>query len=334
MRADAHYVDQLLAPPLTKREHLLDARSIDAAPLADPETIGQLTESIGKYGVLQPLLVRRIEGRYRVIDGARRLHAALAAGLDQVPCVVHEADEQQAAALAKAANDRPSSSRPQDAATSAWTGSAGAELTRTLASLNVCVQMLSRSVSAFSRDAASTIIEAEVARASGLLQAARTVSGEIPTMRGRVSLRRLLDQVLLSVEAERILNNAQLDADVQGPGDPILTGDESQLALALAGAIRSTMALFDGVAAPRVTIGASMDGTARLAIAVWQSTVSAADAWLTRAFDPSWTDRPGGVVALTAMLALKRIAEAHEGAAEVESTGRGTRITLNLPLLR
>src|SRR5690348_2402204 len=57
----------------------------------DDEALGLLADSIRRHGLLQPLVVRRIAGRYELIAGERRLRAALRAGLERVPGIVREA---------------------------------------------------------------------------------------------------------------------------------------------------------------------------------------------------------------------------------------------------
>ena len=49
------------------------------------EAIDELADSIGKVGVLQPIIVRPYSGGYQVIAGERRWLAAKAAGLERVP---------------------------------------------------------------------------------------------------------------------------------------------------------------------------------------------------------------------------------------------------------
>ena len=70
----------------------------------DPEAINQLAESIRLYGVLNPLTVRRKSGGFELIAGERRLRAARAAGLTEVPCIVMTADEQDSSAIALVEN--------------------------------------------------------------------------------------------------------------------------------------------------------------------------------------------------------------------------------------
>ncbi len=56
----------------------------------DPESIRELAESIRENGILNPLTIRWEDGRPVLIAGERRLRAAKAAGLLQVPCVAVE----------------------------------------------------------------------------------------------------------------------------------------------------------------------------------------------------------------------------------------------------
>ncbi len=68
------------------------------------EEIASLARSIASQGILQPLVIRRIRGRYQLIAGERRLRAAYEARLKKVPVVVREADDQQMLALALVEN--------------------------------------------------------------------------------------------------------------------------------------------------------------------------------------------------------------------------------------
>lgn len=62
------------------------------------ETLAELSESITRHGVIQPLVVRPMPGanRYEVIAGERRLLASKLAGLKVVPAVVQELDDENA----------------------------------------------------------------------------------------------------------------------------------------------------------------------------------------------------------------------------------------------
>ena len=59
----------------------------------------QLIASIKKSGVIQPIIVRRLDKGYEIIAGERRWRAAQAAGLKDVPVVVREASDMEAAEM-------------------------------------------------------------------------------------------------------------------------------------------------------------------------------------------------------------------------------------------
>lgn len=66
---------------------------------SEPE-IASLTESLKEHDMLQPILVRRMNGRYQLISGERRLRAAIQAGWTSVPARIREADDRLVAELA------------------------------------------------------------------------------------------------------------------------------------------------------------------------------------------------------------------------------------------
>ncbi len=67
----------------------------------DEAALSELAASIAQHGVLQPLLVRPLpNGQYQLIAGERRWRAARMAGLQEVPVVIREMTEQEAAEVA------------------------------------------------------------------------------------------------------------------------------------------------------------------------------------------------------------------------------------------
>lgn len=67
----------------------------------DDEKLSELTESIIRYGVLQPITCKRTaDGGYEIVAGERRYRAACRAGFYAVPVIVIEADENESAELA------------------------------------------------------------------------------------------------------------------------------------------------------------------------------------------------------------------------------------------
>lgn len=66
----------------------------------DETALQELADSISAYGILQPLTVRDRGGVYELVAGERRLRAARIAGLREVPCLIAEVGEEDAALLA------------------------------------------------------------------------------------------------------------------------------------------------------------------------------------------------------------------------------------------
>ena len=67
----------------------------------DEAALEDLSESIRQYGILQPLIVRRLpEKGYELIAGERRLRAARKAGLEKVPALVREYNDAEISEIA------------------------------------------------------------------------------------------------------------------------------------------------------------------------------------------------------------------------------------------
>ncbi|MDD4673434.1 MAG: ParB/RepB/Spo0J family partition protein [Bacteroidales bacterium] len=77
----------------------IDINKIEANPFQprttfDEETLHELSESIKKLGIIQPLTVRKVDGKYQLISGERRLRAAKMAGLKTIPAFIRTANDQ------------------------------------------------------------------------------------------------------------------------------------------------------------------------------------------------------------------------------------------------
>ncbi|GFO83686.1 MULTISPECIES: ParB/RepB/Spo0J family partition protein [Anaerostipes] len=66
----------------------------------DEDSLQELADSIQQYGVLQPLLVKKKDGYYEIIAGERRWRAAKIAGVDKVPVIVRDFDENEIVEIA------------------------------------------------------------------------------------------------------------------------------------------------------------------------------------------------------------------------------------------
>jgi ParB family chromosome partitioning protein len=70
----------------------------------DEAMLIHLRESIHRFGLVVPLVVRPIEDDFEVLSGNQRLHALTDAGFDLAPCVVVDLDDAHARILAQALN--------------------------------------------------------------------------------------------------------------------------------------------------------------------------------------------------------------------------------------
>jgi ParB family transcriptional regulator, chromosome partitioning protein len=74
-------LDNLSASPLQPRKEFA------------PEALQELVNSIREHGIIQPLIVRQVNGRYELIAGERRWRAAQKLGLTKVPVIVRTAND-------------------------------------------------------------------------------------------------------------------------------------------------------------------------------------------------------------------------------------------------
>lgn len=88
--------------PATLPVNRLQAGKYQPRTRMDEGALNELAASIKAQGLMQPILVRPVggDGRYEIIAGERRFRAAQLAGLDEVPVLVKEVDDQAAAAMA------------------------------------------------------------------------------------------------------------------------------------------------------------------------------------------------------------------------------------------
>ncbi|MBR0443092.1 MAG: ParB/RepB/Spo0J family partition protein, partial [Clostridia bacterium] len=85
---------------MTLRIADIEPRSDQPRKQFEQQPLEALAESIGRYGVLQPIIVRpntNLAGTYEIIAGERRWRAAKMAGLSEIPVVILEGDELKAA---------------------------------------------------------------------------------------------------------------------------------------------------------------------------------------------------------------------------------------------
>ena len=66
----------------------------------DVEALNELASSIKEHGIIQPLVVRRLQDKYEIIAGERRFKAATLVGMRTVPCIVMNLNDNESAEVA------------------------------------------------------------------------------------------------------------------------------------------------------------------------------------------------------------------------------------------
>jgi ParB family chromosome partitioning protein len=88
--AVAVQVDQTQVPL-----ELIQPNPLQPRKTFDEEELAALSASVGTHGILQPLVVRKVDGQYQLVAGERRLRAAQAAGLTAAPVRIVDFNDQQ-----------------------------------------------------------------------------------------------------------------------------------------------------------------------------------------------------------------------------------------------
>ena len=103
MRHDEHYVEALAASASSPIGRLLPIDQIDPNPNQPRQVMGDLSElvvSVAEKGILEPILVRRRQGRFQIIAGERRYQAAVQAALTEVPVIVKDIEDDEVTEIA------------------------------------------------------------------------------------------------------------------------------------------------------------------------------------------------------------------------------------------
>jgi hypothetical protein len=341
MRADAHYVDQLDSRMSSIPVRLIDASTIDSG-LHHGDTVSPtFVESIKRFGVLQPLLVTAQGTRYRVIAGRRRLAAALAAGLREVPCLVQHVDAEHAEQMALASNLPAARPRPAVAAPAAPDKpSVTSDLTNIVAALVSCAELLA-SPSTLTQSVAADLVRAEAARALDALVTIRVLRDEMPFSRAPVAVHTFLERLTAAAALERQIRGIVLHVDATSDvRAAMMKADTRLLVCALTGLTAATAALVDATSAVGRSPGERSAAAVRirvtreddvLVVSVAQHAVELPAAWLARPFEIAWPIRDGAT-ALSQLQAARKIAQAHGGDLQVDGVDGGTVLAMRLPL--
>ncbi len=99
MRHDYHYVDLISKRSTGPRIRMITIEKIDPSARQPRNQLGDLkdlTASIKEKGILEPILVRPVDGRYEIIAGERRFRASKKAGLNEIPCIEMDVEDSEA----------------------------------------------------------------------------------------------------------------------------------------------------------------------------------------------------------------------------------------------
>ena len=66
----------------------------------DPAQLEELSNSIREYGVLQPVIVRLVDGKYQLVSGERRFRASMLAGKESIPALIRQLSDREVAEMA------------------------------------------------------------------------------------------------------------------------------------------------------------------------------------------------------------------------------------------
>ena len=99
MRHDHHYVDLISQKGSGPRIRMVPLGKIDPnarQPRSELGDMKDLMASIKEKGILEPILVRPMDGRYEIIAGERRYMASKKLGLKEIPCIEMDVEDSEA----------------------------------------------------------------------------------------------------------------------------------------------------------------------------------------------------------------------------------------------
>jgi hypothetical protein len=332
MRAERHYVDQLLSPSTAA-----PVRMIRVSEFADTEHIGSgqadiLTKSIRMHGVIQPLLVRKMGTGYQIIAGKKRLAAAIVAGLEQVPCIVHDVDDDGAARLRTAEGVRGEAPPDLRAIVAAKLAGGISETVAELSRLQGALALLQEPSSPLQKHVAIDLVAAQAWRTLWSAKlAAVLAAGPAPDVRRR-PLAAVVDDVIRRFEPECRLSRLRLSARYHGGASAEV--DDALIGFALTGAIIMTISLLDKGVDPALEVHCHRLGDAGISLEVVQH-----HSMVSRETVMQFSNQAFSAPAAPGSIALGAIALAHAtatygGAAQlVVTSDPGSSLHLTFPQL-
>jgi ParB/Sulfiredoxin domain len=330
MRAERHYVDHLSAQSSSVPVQLIPISQLSPRPQSVSKDLDALVRSIRTHGVLQPLLVRRDRTGYHVIAGAKRLGAAITAGLAEVPCIVHHVDEAGATALEAA--ERVRGERAGGALRASVGGRIAEGVTAIaddLSRIRATVGLLRNTSTGFQQVVAIDLLAAQTWRALWLANVASFLSsGKYPDGRTR-PLPVVVDDIVERFEPECRLSRLRFTVRHQGTAAPNV-GD-GPVGFAITSAIIATLALLEPGAEPALDIYTQALGEGGFVIEVVQRHSFVSRETAERFSNQALSSPAAGNTGLGA-LALSHVTALYGGASELLVTDEpGSTLQLTFP---
>jgi hypothetical protein len=328
MRADRHYVDLLASPAAGQPIRMIALADIESASLPPQPDLRSLVDSIRTLGVVQPLLVRRRDARYSLVAGRKRLAAASLLRLAAVPCIVHDADDEKAAALAIADNIRQEPAAPVAGASGA-ADPVQRTIAEHLATINQCVNMSIGGVPALGASMLN-MVRAHAWRAARLIDALDIIATMPFPVRRERALASMVDEVIDGFAPECALNGVVLEAQIRD--DVSSSGlNDRELIAALAAGVIAMLPLVERAVRPTIVVKASNMTNGALSLSLSQSDAPVAERTARSFFDAAdAASGSSGPAATTCARAVKALAERHGGAASFEVVPNGATLTMIL----
>lgn len=320
MRADAHYVDQLDAPPASSIQMI----ALDAIDPPEGTVIptAVLLESMARHGVLEPLLVQKRERRFALLAGRRRLSAARALGLRDVPCVVRRLTDEEARSIA-ATRRVPVDSAAPVAGFDTVPGMR--EIATSLSAVVSCADLLSGGVPPLTRSVAVDMVRAEALRALHTLRTVECLREGAPPATSAVSVRRLMTAVTDAVGPDVRLRGSRLRTRIDVGEEVAVAVDEPCFVSTVTSVVLLLSAGLGEVRGAELVMTVTSDRD-RITLTIAQDSVILPSDMLARAAGELPMDS-----SVVPLVALRQLAESCGGACTVSRMARGTQVSVSLP---
>ena len=326
MRADAHYVDQLDSPPaITVQVVAITAVESDDTQMP----IAVLVDSIRRHGVIEPLIVQKRDRRYRVIAGRKRLAAAAAAGLREVPCIVRRMADEEAQVLAGASRI---AAVPAEVATPSSLAVVDEEIARSLGAVLSSTGVLGEEASRLTHEVTIEVMRAEAQRAYCQLRTASILRNGLGDSRRFVAPRDIIQRIADLVAADARLRGITVTTSWIGTERSMLNVHAEALSCALSAVALRLFSALGRVDAASLSVTASADSAGQVTFAVEQDFVVVPESWVAGALTATAADAPGGHQ-LVPLIALGQLVEGYGGNLTTSRLAHGTRVSVDLPIV-